>query len=83
MEKIRLNQDTVLSKDGSTWCVLVGKNIQEGELYYAEDGSMIGAISKWAYEETNCYEPDAVSNILPDVIYNLCNIELEGTSDEE
>jgi hypothetical protein len=74
LDELKLDRNTKLYKDGDCWCILVGDNIQAGELYYSDDKSIFGAVIKYIYEETNYYEPSTVEDLIPLIIVNLINL---------
>ena len=75
--EVRFNEWTKLYRDGNCWIVLVGEDLQNGELYYSEDKTKIGAISKWLYEETNGFEGSAVEALVPYIIDSLVSSLLD------
>jgi phage FluMu protein Com len=82
-DTLEIRKGTSLFKDGDTWCVLVGENIQVGQLYYGEGKSLHEAISRYLYEETNCFEGSAVEDLVPDVVFNLVRQLLNLTKQKE
>lgn len=72
-----------IGKDGDTWFVLVGENIQDGEFYASEDKSLFGAVQKFLYEETNCWEGSQVEDLIPTLVAELASQLLNKLNDQQ